>query len=323
MADYFVEDPKYIDDIFRHRFHMSKRLFLKSVSDVEANNPWLEEGVDARIKKGFTPLQKVTSAIKQLATGNLPDENDWYLHVGEMISCEYLEYFSEAPKFLRRPTSHDMTLLYQAHEKKHHLPGMVSSLDCTHFVWRMCPTEFRGQYMRGDHQYPTVMLEAMAFQDLWVWHAFCGSPGAQNDIRVLHQSPLFLTERNGTAPKCPFYVNNHLYKRGYYLVDGIYPTWSVFVISFPYPFLLNEKKSKKQHGVVRKDVNRTFGVLKSKWGIMNRPMRAKGVKKLGALKSFKDSAGTLESIENAKFLYVLKLLMGAKFLQVGIVRENF
>ena len=97
---------------------------------------------------------------------------------------------------------------------------------------------------------------------------------------MLQQSPLFLTERNGTAPKCPFYVNNHLYKRGYYLTDGIYPTWSVFVKSFPYPHIVKEKKFKRQHEAARKDVERAFGVLKAKWHILHRPMRSTSVKKI-------------------------------------------
>ncbi|XP_022023915.1 uncharacterized protein LOC110924186 [Helianthus annuus] len=253
MADYFVEDPKYNEDIFRHRFRMSKRLFLKIVAGVEENDPWFEEAPDARGRKGFTPLQKVTSAIKLLTIGNTPDENEEYLHMAERTSRECLKYFCDtvckiyAREFLRRPTSHDMTLLYQAYEEKHHLPGMFGSLDCTHFVWRFCSTEYRGQYMRGDHRYPTVMLEAVASQDLRFWHAFAGPPGSQNDINVLQQSPLFLTERNGTEPKCPFYVNNHLYKRGYLLADGIYPSWSVFVKSIPYPHEVDQKKFKRQH----------------------------------------------------------------------------
>ncbi|XP_021991255.1 uncharacterized protein LOC110888016 [Helianthus annuus] len=213
MADYFVEDPKYNEDIFRHRFRMSKRLFLKIVSDVEENDPWFVEAPDARGRKGFTPLQKVTSAIKQLATGNTPDENDEYLHMAERTSRECLEYFCDT----------------------------VCKIYGPEFL------QYRGQYMRGDHRYPTVMLEAVASQDLWFWHAFAGPPGSQNDINVLQQSPLFLTDRNGTAPKCPFYVNNHLYKRGYLLVDGIYPSWSVFVKSIPYPHEVNEKKFKRQH----------------------------------------------------------------------------
>ncbi|XP_022008315.1 uncharacterized protein LOC110907675 [Helianthus annuus] len=221
MADYFVEDPKYNEDIFRHRFRMSKRLFLQIVSDVEENDPWFVEAPDARGRKGFTPLQKVTSAIKQLATGNTPDENDEYLHMAERTSRECLEYFCDTvckiygPEFLRRPTSHDMALLYQAHEEKHHLP------------------EYRGQYMRGDHRYPTIMLEAVASQDLWFWHAFAGPPGSQNDIN-----------------------------------------------SIPYPHEVNEKKFKRQHEAARKDVERAFGVLKGKWGVLSRPMRARSVKKI-------------------------------------------
>ncbi|XP_022002938.1 uncharacterized protein LOC110900363 [Helianthus annuus] len=43
---------------------------------------------------------------------------------------------------------------------------------------------------------------------------------------------------------------------------------------------MNEKKFKKQHEAARKDVERAFGVLKLKWSIMNRPMRAKSVKKI-------------------------------------------
>ncbi|XP_022007204.1 uncharacterized protein LOC110906368 [Helianthus annuus] len=118
--------------------------------------------------------------------------------------------------------------------------------------------------MRGDHRYLTVMLEAVASQDLWFWHAFCGPPGSQNDINVLQQSPLLLTERNGTTQKCPFYINNHLYKRGYLLVDGIYPPWFVFVKSIPYPHEVDEKKLKRQREAARKDVERAFGVLKAK-----------------------------------------------------------
>ncbi|XP_021974545.1 uncharacterized protein LOC110869614 [Helianthus annuus] len=123
MADYFVEDPKYNEDIFRHRFRISKSLFLKIVSDVEANDSWFQEGYDARGRKGFTPLQKVTSAIKQFTTGSTPDENDEYLHMAERTSRECLECFCDtvckiyAPEFLHRPTSHDMTLLYEAHEE--------------------------------------------------------------------------------------------------------------------------------------------------------------------------------------------------------------
>ncbi|XP_022014390.1 uncharacterized protein LOC110913880 [Helianthus annuus] len=76
MRDYFVEEPIFNEEVFRHRFRMLKMLFLKIVSGVQTNNSWFQETLDATLKKSFTPMKKDTSAIKQLATGNPPDEYD-------------------------------------------------------------------------------------------------------------------------------------------------------------------------------------------------------------------------------------------------------
>ncbi|XP_076883720.1 uncharacterized protein LOC143532586 [Bidens hawaiensis] len=125
--------------------------------------------------------------------------------------------------------------------------------------------------MKGDHQYPTVMLEAVASRDVWFWRLFLGPPGSNNDITVLQQSPPFLTERNGTAPKCPFLVNGQLYKQGYYLTNGIYHAGSTFVKAFSFRIETPEKRFKKAQESARK-YERAFGVLKGKWGILKRPM---------------------------------------------------
>ena len=93
MSDYFVDDPKYNEDIFRDRFRMSKRLFLKIVHDVSERFEFFQEGYDGRKKKSFTPIQKITSAVKQLATGNPPDEYDEYLAMSDRTSRECLEFF--------------------------------------------------------------------------------------------------------------------------------------------------------------------------------------------------------------------------------------
>ena len=79
------------------------------------------------------------------------------------------------------------------------------------------------------------MLEAVASHDLWIWHAFFGVAGSNNDINVLNQSPLFTTQRQGIAPKVRFTVNGNEYDMGYYLSDGIYPEWAAFVKTFRLP----------------------------------------------------------------------------------------
>ena len=77
--------------------------------------------------------------------------------------------------------------------------------------------------MRGDHEYPAIMLEAATSHDLWFWHAYFGPAGSNNEINVLHQSPILDDVYDGKAPECPFHVNNVTYKHRYYLKDEIYP----------------------------------------------------------------------------------------------------
>ncbi|GJV80058.1 putative nuclease HARBI1 isoform X2 [Tanacetum coccineum] len=78
------------------------------------------------------------------------------------------------------------------------------------------------------------MLEAVASQDLWIWHAFYGMAGANNDINVLDNSPLFDD-----------------------LLDDL---------AHVVPYVRQES--------ARKDVERAFGVLQGRWGLIQQPARA-------------------------------------------------
>lgn len=71
---------------------------------------------------------------------------------------------------------------------------------------------------------PTIVLEAVASRDLWIWHAFFGLPGSHNDISVLHRSPLFARLAEGQAPQVNYEINGHNYTITYYHVDRIYPS---------------------------------------------------------------------------------------------------
>ena len=85
--------------------------------------------------------------------------------------------------------------------------------------------------MRGDHERPTIMLEAVASHDLWIWHTYFGVSGSNNDINVLHRSPVVDDVYDGKALECSFVVNGVTFKHGYYLADEIYPQWATFVKS--------------------------------------------------------------------------------------------
>lgn len=133
---------------------MSKALFLIIVDDISNEFDWFKEGVDAKGQRSFKTIQKCTSALRQLAYGNVVDNYEEGLAMSVRTSRECLEYFCNAiiklygEEFLRSPTSHNIARLYEAHESKHHFPGMISCIDCTHWVWRNCPFSLRGQYHR-------------------------------------------------------------------------------------------------------------------------------------------------------------------------------
>nr|GEU80634.1 reverse transcriptase domain-containing protein [Tanacetum cinerariifolium] len=88
--------------------------------------------------------------------------------------------------------------------RKHGLPGMLQSIDCMHWEWMKCPKALHGQFKRKDKKYLTIMIEVVADQQLWFWHAYFGVPGENNDLNVLNGSPLFDDLLVDKAPEAPF-----------------------------------------------------------------------------------------------------------------------
>ncbi|GJX47302.1 ALP1-like protein [Tanacetum coccineum] len=120
------------------------------------------------------------------------------------------------------------------------------------------------------------MLEAVASQDLWIWHAFYGMAGANNDINVLNNSPLFDDLLDDLAPVVPYVVNGVQYRNGYYMADGIYPEWASFVKSFtvatdPKHTYFKQRQESARH---RKECRTAFGGLPRNWGLIQQPARA-------------------------------------------------
>ncbi|GJY43325.1 ALP1-like protein [Tanacetum coccineum] len=133
---------------------------------------------------------------------------------------------------------------------------------------------WQGQYGRGDEKYLTIMLEVVASQDLWIWHVFYGMAGANNDINVLDNSPLFDDLLDDLSYVVPYVVNGVEYRNGYYLADGIYPEWASFVKSFTVATDQKHTYFKQRQESARKDVKRTFGDLQGRWGLIQQPARA-------------------------------------------------
>jgi hypothetical protein len=121
---------------------------------------------------------------------------------------------------------------------------------------------------KGHKKGCTVILEAVATHDLWIWHSFLGMPGSNNDINVLQCSPIFSKLVEGHAPPVDFVINGWHYNKGYYLADGIYPKWATFVKTISSPILPKEVEFVKAQEGCQKDVERAFGVLQQRFAIV-------------------------------------------------------
>lgn len=100
---------------------------------------------------------------------------------------------------------------------------------------------------------------------------------------MLNQSPLFFDALKGEAPQVQFLVNGNEYGTGYYLADGIYPEWAALMKTIPLPQTEKHKLFAKHQEGARKDVERAFGVLQSRFTIVRWPARLWRRKSVGRI----------------------------------------
>ncbi|KAL5787445.1 hypothetical protein ACOSP7_004394 [Xanthoceras sorbifolium] len=153
--------------------------------------------------------------------------------MGETTVVKSIKHFCDVvialyeSQYIRAPNTEDVARLLEEGDARG-FPRMLGSLDCMHWEWKNCPTAWHGTH-RGHHNKPTLILEAVASKDLWIWHAFFGMAGSHNDLNVLEHLPLFDNIIYGRHTPVNYEVNGHQYTMGYFLIDGIYLRWVTLI----------------------------------------------------------------------------------------------
>uniref|UniRef100_A0A0D3DUS2 Myb-like domain-containing protein n=1 Tax=Brassica oleracea var. oleracea TaxID=109376 RepID=A0A0D3DUS2_BRAOL len=123
----------------------------------------------AMIKNGVDDQSAQSSTSK--TGGKLVTEEDNVFDVMKVVLQVVLcLYFINTCEYLRRPMPEDLQRLLDIGEIRG-FPGMIGSIDCMHWVWKNCPTAWKGTL---------------------------------NDINVLDRSPVFDDILQGRAPKTTF-----------------------------------------------------------------------------------------------------------------------
>ncbi|XP_062119187.1 uncharacterized protein LOC133832926 [Humulus lupulus] len=158
------------------------------------------------------------------------DATDEYIKIGESTTLESLKRFCRAVVevfgtcYLRSPNADDVARLLHIGESRG-FPRMLGNLDCMHWKWKNYPMAWGGQYA-GRSGSPTIILEVVADYDLWIWHAYFGLPGSNNDINVLEASHLFSNLAAGISPPANYVIKGKENNMGYYLADGPTHLWN-------------------------------------------------------------------------------------------------
>uniref|UniRef100_A0A0D3BFJ2 Myb-like domain-containing protein n=1 Tax=Brassica oleracea var. oleracea TaxID=109376 RepID=A0A0D3BFJ2_BRAOL len=237
-----------------------KKTMVEGKALAEFQSMWSIKEQDLAIKERLSKMSLLDSLLAKKEPLADYEEALKKKLINDMLS-RIINLFGD--EYLRRPTPADLQRLLDIGEHRG-FPGMIGSIDCMYWEWKNCPTSWKGQYSRSSGK-PTIVLEAVASYDLWIWHDFFGPPCTLNDINVLDRSPVFDDIIKGQAPQVTYYVNRREY---YYLTDGIYPKWTTFIQSIPIPQGPKAVLFAQHQEAVRKDVGRAFGVLQARFAIV-------------------------------------------------------
>jgi hypothetical protein len=70
-----------------------------------------------------------------------------------------------------------------------------------------------------------------------------------------------------------FIVNSVVFKTPYFLADGIYPAWALFIKIIRNATTPKERRYESAQEAVRKNVQRAFAALVARWNILKQPCR--------------------------------------------------
>ncbi|KAL3787001.1 hypothetical protein ACHAWO_008114, partial [Cyclotella atomus] len=272
--DYLDTRPIFNDRQFECVFRIKRYLVDDLLGKLVNHSSFWTSTVDACGQKSIDPYVKVLAAQKMICYGVSVSAFHDYFQMGEstgrlcvsMLCRHIVECDDISAYYLRFPTKQDARNITNLHKRQHGIDGMMGSLDVTKVHWANCPTAWHGQF-KGKEGIPTISLEAVVDYNLWIWHSAFGFPDSLNDLNIWEKSPLLNSMTDGTNNEIdfPFIIDGQQFAELFYLVDGIYPWLSRFLLTVKDPTTFVDKFYASFQEAARKAIERAFGVWKRKF----------------------------------------------------------
>jgi hypothetical protein len=277
-----MNDPRVLDNnsyygkrfrrIFRVPFILFRDYIMKQVIE---KNFW-----EVKQTAGFVPIEmRVLMALRQLATGATSLEIGLMFNVGEATArrffLDFIIYFSSNcfDEWVVPPSGTRLQEVMNVYARLG-LPGTIGSMDVTHVRWDRCPAYERHMHV-GKEGYPSLAFQVVVDHCRLIHAVSHGFKGACNDQTIARNDEfpmkLFdgkykdveyvLFDKDGIPRKC---------KGGHLITDGGYQQLSIYIQpchsfnSTSYVLFSECLES------VRKDVECTFGILKSRFRMLRK-----------------------------------------------------
>ena len=260
---------------FFRRFRMSPFLFESihdDIKDPEYGCSIFMGRKDAVGRSGASSMQRMVAVFRQLAYGTSADSVWEYTGVRQETARKCLNSFCKfiirayGPEFLGRWNKGEMEAEMKVNETRG-FPGMLGSIDCCHWEWKNCPIAWQGMYQDRNKK-RSIVAEAIAGHDTYIFQAFVGLPGSLNDINIMGRTDTQRKYMHSAAIDVKFKLASQEFTGAYFLADGIYPDYPYLMKTIPEPVNRKQKLFAQTQEGVRKDVERAFGRLHAKWHIL-------------------------------------------------------
>jgi hypothetical protein len=285
VEHYFSGEESLYNEIdFERRFRMPRSVFNR-IHDAlveEREEPFIQKYCSVTKKPGISPLCRLVACLRKVCYGDADDREDEYLQLSETSMNESMKAFTRivvekfGDEYLNRCPSQAETKRALDMMAKRHFRGAFGAWDCKHFVWKNCPVYLQGQHKgHAEGGKKTLILEAVADCDGYIWYVFFGEPGSLNDLNVLDKSSIVSGILTGDFDVRvePYTVNGTQRDWLYFLVDGIYLPWSIFVKPLQAPGDAKEETFNSAQEAARKCVERSFGQVVAQFEILKNPIR--------------------------------------------------
>ncbi|KAK2662220.1 hypothetical protein Ddye_000794, partial [Dipteronia dyeriana] len=164
--NYFTENPRYNDQMFRRCFQMGKSLFLCIVEKVEARDNYFVQRRDSLGRLSLSTLQKITVVFQMLAYGCPVDVTDKYIKIEESTTIEFEEILSCCCGEIYC-MNNDINVLEASHLFSNLAQGIVKVLDASHLFSNLAQglTRFRHKHILHDIMTTCIIMHNMIIAD--------------------------------------------------------------------------------------------------------------------------------------------------------------